>query len=239
MNVFKTRSGFAYLSAVVIIVFLITCSQIAIQLTLSQETGTRNLATLMSLQELRSQRLLRNSLLLLAPNNTTVNPLHIDPASQLKSDLAFEEATNRQLIGDGTPVDIATQIKVLQPDFVLMESAGQKELSDYTAKNTKDMVAQIAVIFVHEQKYLQGVYATYTELTQQADASVRVVQILEISIYVVSLLVVGYEVLGVVLPAERESRRESEGLRLHIKALEEASARAPQSNGGSTIPAPQ
>lgn len=210
------RTGFAYLSAVAIIIILITCSQIAIQLTLFQETSTRNLAVTMSVQLLRTQRILRSSLLLLVPTTSSLNSLHVSPRTQLQGDLLYVEHTNTQLEANGTPAYIATQIKALHADFVAMDSAGHKELADDPVKSKKDMLTQAAAIFLHEQRYLQGVYNAYILLTQQADQLVQRVQIVEIVIYILSLGVIAYEVFVVVLPAERDRRKENEELKLRL-----------------------
>lgn len=212
---------FVYISAVAIILLLITLSQIAIQYTLYEETVTRDLATQLSRQELRSQRILRNSLLLLTANpmDKTLNPLQVDPVAQLKDDLSFVEQTHNALTGN-TPV--ASQMQALQADYQAMDDAGHAMLAAKAIGDRKSLVAQLTPMFVHEQKYLAGTFAVYTAVTQQADNLVNMVRILEISIFAFSLVVIGYEVFGVVLPAERARHNEITDLKKQVGLLQEA-----------------
>lgn len=216
------KINFSYTSAVAIILILITLSQIAIQFTLSQEIATRDVATLMSRQELRTQRILRNSLLLVAANPTdkNINPLQVDPLKQLSDDLTFVEQTHATLIREDSPV--AGQMQALQPDFRAMDAAGHKILEDRAKQNRQDLLKQLAPMFVHEQAYLSGTFAAYLALTSQADDLVVRVRWLELAIYIITICIVGYEVLGIVLPAEKDRREEIAGLKSEILQLKQA-----------------
>lgn len=216
----KTR--FSYGSAVAIILMLITCAQIAIQLTLRAEIDTRETATLLNRLELRTQRILRSSLLLLAPNpmDPTINPLRVDPASQLTSDLVFVQQTQETLAQRETSIGV--QIRALSKDYQAMEGSGHSLLAAYTKKDKKSMVTYLRPLFEHEQKYLTGIFMTWTSLTQQADDLVNSVRVLELVIYVASLLVVAYEVFGIVRPTEKAREDEIRTLRSLVLTLQEA-----------------
>jgi hypothetical protein len=215
------RTNFAYTSAIAIIVLLITLSQAAIQLTLQQETITRNLATEMSRQELHTQRLLRNSLLLLAANpmDKSFNPLQIDPVAQLKADLTFIEQTQEDLT---TNSQVAEPMRALFPDYSALDKAGHQILLDYAKKDRKDLAKQISPVFVHDQAYLAGTFAAYLVLTQQADDLVTRVKWLEISIYIINLAVIAFEVFWVVLPAYQSQNDAIAELRAQVGTLQES-----------------
>lgn len=213
--------NFSYRSAVVIILLLITLSQVAIQFTLLQETKTRDLATLMNRQELRTQRILRVSLMLVAakPMDKSINPLQVDPAMQLQDDLTFTRQTQTVLATDGSMV--SDQMTSLQSEYEAMSSAGYEILADRKRNDRAAIEAQLIPMFQHEQKYLTGTYNTGLALTQQADDLVNRVRWLELAIYIITILIVAYEVFGIVLPAEKERKEEIAELRSQIMKLQQ------------------
>lgn len=214
------RLTFSYYSAALIIAILIVCAQIIIQVTLAQEVNTRNYAVLMSRQELRSQRLLRNSILVFAgPKDKDFKPLNVDPEGQLKDDLTFLEAANTTLIQTSQSPDASSSLQSIQNDFHWMDQEGHQILVDQQKKDMKDMGRQISLLFVHEQNYLSGVYSAYAKLSQQADDYVTRVQIIEIVIFCIAMVVLGFEVLGVVRPAIRDYDQALEKLK-EVKLLE-------------------
>lgn len=217
----KKKLHFAYTSAVAIILLLVTLSQIAIQVTLLRETQTRDLATLMNRQELRTQRILRVSLMLVASNpmDKSINPLGVDPAKQLSDDLTFTRQTQTVLSGDGVPV--SSQMIALQSEYEAMSTAGYEILAAHKKNDRQAVLAQLAPMFLHEQKYLQGTYNAGIALTQQADDLITRVRWLELIIYIITICIVGYEVWGIVLPAERERKEEIEELRGQILNLKQ------------------
>lgn len=212
---------FVYASAVVIIIVLFTLSQVVIQLTLLQETQTRDLATLMNRQELRTQRILRVSLMLVAANpmDKSINPLGINPAQQLSDDLTFTRQTQTVLTSDGVPV--SSQMIAMQSEYEQMSTAGYEILSDHKRNDRAAVVSHLSPMFLHEQKYLQGTYQAGLDLTQEADDLVNRVRWLELAIFIITICIVGYEVFGIVLPAERERREEIEELRGQILNLKQ------------------
>jgi len=212
---------FSYISAAAVVLVLITLSAIAIQFTLLQETRTRDLATLMNRQELRTQRILRVSLMLVAANpmDKSINPLGVDPAKQLSDDLTFTRQTQTVLSGDGVPV--SSQMIAMQSEYEAMSTAGYEILADHNRNDRQAVVSHLAPMFQHEQKYLQGTYQAGLDLTQQADDLVTRVRWLELTIYVISICIIAYEVFGIVLPAERERREEIEELRGQILNLKQ------------------
>lgn len=215
---------FSYTSAVAIILLLVTLSQIAIQITLLKETQTRDLATLMNRQELRTQRILRTALMLVASNpmDKSINPLQTDPATALQDDLTFTRQTQTALSGDDAQV--SDQMQALQAEYEQMSTAGYEILADHKRNDRKTLVTHLAPMFLHEQKYLQGTYQAGLALTQQADDLVNRVRWLELAIYVITLGIVAYEVYGIVLPAERERREEIAELRMQVLNLKQITA---------------
>jgi len=202
------RLKFAYGSAATIIGVLILLAQITIQFALYNEIQTRNLASTMSLQELRSQYLLRVSLMSFNPDNTIVNPLKTNVSQQIQITLIRLEATNKILIDSMvTPLSIVLQINKLQNDFTIMDSAGHQLLIDIQKHNKTDQSKQVTLIFIHEQNYLSGVYATFQALTQQADDRVTQVQLLEIVLCIIALATITFEAFVVVIPAFHDYER--------------------------------
>lgn len=229
---------FSYASAVAIILLLVTLSQIAIQITLLKETQTRDLATLMNRQELRTQRILRVSLMLVATNpmDKSINPLGINPAQQLQDDLTFTRQTQTVLSGDDVPV--SDQMKAMQNEYEAMSTAGYEILTDHKRNDRAAVVAQLTPMFLHEQKYLQGTYNAGLDLTQQADDLVNRVRWLELAIYVITILIVAYEVFGIVLPAERERKEEIAELRSEILKLQQIAWEKRITADAATLPEP-
>lgn len=226
-----------YITAVLIIVALITAGQLIIQTTLYQEVSVRNLAFVMSHQTLRSQRLLRNAILAYAGPSKAFNPTNVDAAQQLADDLTFVETTNKQLLSTPTPSVVVSQVQQLQKDFTSSDTAAHKLLTDvkqyYSTKIPdtaigKDATNQLAIIFLSDQNYLSGMYTIYSSISQQADDDVTHVQILEGVIYAVSLLVLCYEVFVVVIPAMRGYAKTMEELDNLAKKIQETTNQAAQ-----------
>jgi hypothetical protein len=201
-----SRSGIAYMSVFVVIACLIIFSNILTQITFAQEITTRSLASTMSLQELRTQSLFRNGLLAIvpAPHRNQLNSLKVDPIASLKSNLTAIEATNKILISPATLSSTAKQMRALQPDFILMDKAGRTILVDVASKNAKDAGQQIAILFIHEQKYLQGTYAAYQDLTRTADDQINSIMQLERIILALSLITLAAEARFVAWPLIRD-----------------------------------
>jgi hypothetical protein len=218
----KNPARLAYLSAIVIIVVLVTFTQLAIQLTLYEAGITRDYATLLNRQELRVQRILRSSLLLLAPDpkDKSLNPLQVDPSAQLKDDLAFTQETQGTLSGGN--VAVADDIRALAAEYQAMHEAGTQVLDAAQKHDRKALASAIAPLFLHEQKYLTGVYTAYVTQTQDADAQVNLVRWIELTMYAFSLIVIVYEVFGVVLPVYREQQAENDELRVRVDLLQTA-----------------
>lgn len=194
------------MSVFVIIAFLIIAANILTQITFAQEIATRSLASTMSLQELRTQSLFRNALLAIVPEpyQKQLNSLNVDPISALKTGLSEVEATNKVLIDPIPSSATAKQIIILQPDFVLMDKAGHLILADVASKNTKDAGKQVATLFIHEQRYLQGTYAAYQDLTKSADDQINYIISLERVILVFSLITLAVEARFVAWPLLRD-----------------------------------
>jgi hypothetical protein len=232
----KNPARLAYLSAIVIIVVLISLSQLAIQLTIYEATITRDYATLINRQELRVQRMLRSSLLLLAPDPKakSLNPLQVDPFVQLRDDLAVTQET-QTVLSTGN-VAVADDIRALADEERAMHQAGEQVLDAAQKHDHKALVAAVAPLFLHEQKYLTGVYNAYSAQTQDADAQVNFVRWLEGTMYVFSLLVIGYEAFGIVLPTHRGQTLELEALRVRVDLMQEAmnARRQQQKEGGAS-----
>jgi hypothetical protein len=203
------RLTFAYGSAATVIGIFIVLAQVVIQLSLYNEISTRNLASTMSLQELHSQRLLRNALMTLVKpqDEATINPLRINPVQQIQQDLSFLETTNKSLLSGNTPSAIITRVQTAQPDFRIIDAAGHQIIVDIQRHNVKDQSKQVVLIFVHEQAYLAGVYAAFVILTQEADDYVERVQFSEISICLISLGVITFEAFGIVIPAIHDYKK--------------------------------
>jgi len=202
------RLKFAYGSAATIIGVLIFLAQFVIQSALYQEIVTRNLASTMSLQELHSQHLLRNSLMTFDPGNKTINPLKINPSQQIEGDLVFMEKTNKRLLDISvTPLPIVQQINKIQPEFLATDNASHQLLIDVQKHNKTDQSKQVTLIFIHEQSYLSGVYMAFIMLTQQADTYVSMIQTLEVVICLVSLATITFEAFAVVIPAFHDYQR--------------------------------
>lgn len=196
------RLTFAYASTALILFVLILSSQGLIQYTLYRGVVTRDLASAMALQELRTQAIFRNGLLALLPTGeqTAMNALGVKPVDAMTKNLVDVEATNKMLLGVNSPVDVAGQMQPLQSDFVQMDQAGHAVLADLKAGNTKDAGNQLGTLFVHEQKYLVGTYNAYVSLTADADDYVSSVRVLELVICAISLLVLAIEALFVIRP---------------------------------------
>ncbi|HEX2613993.1 MAG TPA: hypothetical protein VHL10_00750 [Nitrososphaera sp.] len=211
----------AYSSAIGVILVLVALSQAAIQLTLWQETVTRDTATLLNRQELRTQRILRSSLLLLAPDpmDITINPLQMRPDQQLKDDLGFTQDTQTTL--SNRNVAVADDIQAAQGEYEAMHTAGGQVLVAFQKHDRKAMVTAIAPLFLHEQKYLTAIYNAYAAQTQDADDQVSRVRLLELGVFLLTLMVVAYEVFGVVRPAYRQQSLKLEELQMSVTMLQE------------------
>lgn len=202
------RLEFAYKSAWAIIIVLVIIAQAIIQLTLHQEVVTRELATTLSRQELRSQRLLRNSLLLFSdPSDAAINPPGVDPVAQMQQDIVFLEGTHARLTSEDVPRSVSEPMRKLQHDFDLTDVAAHDLLRLKDSQDNKAKMAALTQVFIHEQLYLSGTFAVYTTLTQQADAQVTAVRLIEIALFVITCATLIVEALAIIRPAVADYKR--------------------------------
>jgi hypothetical protein len=204
-----SRIGLAYMSVFIVIALLIGSAHLMIQLTLLEEIATRNLASTMALQELRTQDTFRNSLLAILPANyqNQLNALTVDPTTALQEDLSDIEGTNKALLGSSTPAPILSSVHSLQPSFQKMDTAGHL-LLQYLAKGEKTQAAlQVACLFPPEQLYLAGVYKAYQELTQSANSQINQVMVIECVILIATFATLCVEASFIAWPLLRDHQQ--------------------------------
>lgn len=207
-NIGTQRLFFAYISAVIIIALLLTASQLIIQATLFAEVSSRDQATVLNQQELRTQRLLRNSLLLLSRTDD-----HTVPMAELNQDIPAWQQTEQDL-ERSLSTEHAARLAGAKDDYnkmrdaLLTLTAEEKKSSPDQAK----VVQSIATVFYSQRAYLGTLVTIYSLLSQAADDDVARVRIIELVIYAASLIVLIVEALVVIRPALADYKRTLEML---------------------------
>lgn len=199
----KQKSSFkrlriSYLGSVFFIAFFLLLNQIIIQFALYQEIQQRNVAGLVNDQELRTQRMFYNVLLLQNPTGYGINYMSI--YQLVKQDESVWESTqNAMYISNPSiglsPDDFSSNaITILmkeQPGYFQLRQAYLHifALEQLNHPASPDSVRpDVDTIYIGEGKYLQSLVTVYSDLTNQADEKVAHIQLAEITLCTVSFL---------------------------------------------------
>lgn len=215
----------AYITAFCLIALLSTTKQAIIQYTLFRELYLRSYANMLSSQTVLSQRIQRNSLLLL------VNTPHTKEDSELARDIVSLEANDarfqsrdgfeRLLGGDYHDYSLFVQShlpKQSAAPYQQLDAATHKLLTiegqvlAYQAR-IKAETPFISRIFYSENAHLAILEESQTIVNDDIDAFIHRIQIIELIFWILTSLILACEGLYVVRPALHElSAQEDEPL---------------------------
>jgi len=195
----------SYISSVSIVAFLLVSAQVLIQLVLLQEVHTRSIASTINGQELRTQRMFYNIILLQSPGGVAS---YAALTKTVAADATLWEQTQSAMYSDSSNYP-ATAIAALQKgktDYIAMHDALTRifAIEKTNPPNSFDLVRpDVGVFYIHESPYLQSLISTYTDLAKSADDYVQSVRVLEIVLFVLMILTLVLEARLVAAPAIR------------------------------------
>lgn len=205
---------FAYASAVIVALLLLFSAQGLIQWTLAREIHLRSVAAQINAQEIRTQRMFYNVLLLQNPTGHGIDYNAI--AALVAADEPTWAATQQAMYAPSAliglvPGDFDAPAQAVlareQAGFLKMEAAYARVLAMENAGHpaSPDAVRpDVGRIYLAEGPYLNALIAIYTDDVASADSLINVVRIIEIALFVATLLTISCEVVFVVRPALRQ-----------------------------------
>lgn len=208
---------FAYLSMFILLLLLLISAQTIIQIALAQETHVRNVAAMIERQELRTQRMLYNVVILQSPGTAPGTTYKSLTDAVQKDETAWEQVQEAMYNGD-SQVDIfssdfsplaTTTIKNERAGYIHMRDAYRRVLAaEQSGKATIESVRpDINLIYLDETPYLQSLITVYEDVTKQADNYVRSIRVVELVIFVLSVVVITCEALFVARPAVKHFKQ--------------------------------
>jgi len=201
----------SYASALAIIVMLLVGSQALTQATLRQEVHDRMVAQQIEAQELRTQRMIYNVVLLQNPTGHGTD--YVGLYHSVKADETVWEAVQNAMYQSGSPIDISpgdfsptalSTIAKAKPSFLSMVAAFHRVFAAEAKDNpaSPEVVRpDVGLIYLAEPAYLQSLVSVYSDLTLAADDRVSEIQKGEAVLFVVTVLVLTVEALFIVRPA--------------------------------------
>lgn len=214
----------SYISAVIMMVIVLASAQALIQYTLYREVQSRGVAGTINLQELRTQLLLRNSILLL-----TDTPDHAQEIQQLSGTLAKWEAVQDAIYSGNDalnihqadfPQDGLTAVLKVRPNYNLMDATLHHLLfleSD-PKTNERAIIKDVLTIFSQEIIVLPGLNTLFNDMTLAADADVTQVRFIEIALFALALLTMTVEIVFVIRPAHHRLKFQVGQLNAYVAA---------------------
>lgn len=198
----------AYLTAFCLIALLSTTKQVIIQYALAHELFLRSYANLLGDQALHSQRIQRNTLLLLASG------VHTGEDSEIATDLATLEANHARFSSDDYR-DYSAFVQGQLPKqsgpspYTQLDTAARKLLT-IEGKHLPDKarlkaeVPLITTIFYSEKAHLTLIEQSINIVNDNIDTFIHRIQIIELLFWTLTALTLSCEGLLVVRPALRE-----------------------------------
>ncbi|MEO6889760.1 MAG: hypothetical protein ABI456_10705 [Ktedonobacteraceae bacterium] len=204
----------AYLSAFVVIAFMTIIAQVLIQVSLAQTAHQRAVAGIVNRQELYSQVLLRNSILLITPESPAT---HQKTVSDLHLRYILWHDTAESMYGTSTAVPITphdisasdyAHLLSVKPDYSEVDTALQQVfvLEQAPKPDIKAVAKQVGIMFYHEPVYLTVLVAVYNAEAALTDAAMTLIAQLEIGACLFTLLTLCLEGLLVIRPAHKQFR---------------------------------
>lgn len=202
----------AYISAFIVIAFMTIIAQALIQYSLAQTGRQRAIAGIVNRQELYSQVLLRNSILLITPESPAT---HQKTLSDLHLRYILWHDTAESMYGNSTAIpitphdisasDYARLLKV-KPDYSEVDTALQQifVLEQAPQVDKKAVGTQVGIMFYHEPVYLTVLVGVYNAEAALTDAAMTLIAQLEIGACLFTLLTLCLEGLLVIRPAHKQ-----------------------------------
>lgn len=222
----------SYFISVFVIIALLMITQVIIQLTLRQDIHVRSLTQQVNAQELRTERMFYNIILLQNPPGHGVD--YAGLTQEIESDVPAWEAFQNALytgnfalgisLSDFSSVEQAA-IGDAKPKYISMDLALHRVLLAEKTQNdsTPDKVRNdVDIFYLGESAYLQSLVTIYTNLVAETDAQVIHIQLAEISLFTLSILTVLAEYLFVVRPGTKSVQDAFGKLQEAIEKIEDA-----------------
>jgi hypothetical protein len=202
---------FAYMSAIVIIVLLLTSAQILIQASLQEETQTRANALLIGTQSLRLQALELEALNLADKTQNVTQNILIFRATE-----SVWEQTHQQMQALSLSADERAKLQAVQP-FYLAIQTGARSLIALEGQNGKNIASMskaekeaftkgFLAIFYSLAPDLRGLVYINQSLNFEADTYVAEIRLIELALFGLSMLTLLAEYAFVVRPANKRLR---------------------------------
>lgn len=197
----------AYISALAVICILIISGQVLVQITLQQEIATHARVAVINDLELRSRRLLRNSLLLFFVPNQYDSAL-----AQIQSDTPiWEQEVNALYKGDAAldlypqdiPLSSRARLDKERPDLYAMRDAIHTllKLTEKGHPSMKELAPSVSVIFYKELAAFPAIALVYQDLDKQDSQHVTQIQFIELGLFFLTLCTLVAEFFLVIRPA--------------------------------------
>lgn len=215
----------SYISAVVLILFLLIASQGLIQYSLYRGQVERVEAAQINAQVVLTQRMLRNVIFL---QNPAPNTDYVAYTKAVETQDITWEQTQKDIDATGLFHGQAhySEMQTALHRILLLEHATEKPAPPDKVR------PDVGIFFLHENAYIDALIATYAGLTQQADNRVSLVRVLEIVLFTLTVMVIIGEVLLVVRPATRQMNEAVRMLGEQMQ-LQEEQLKKFQQKGGS------
>lgn len=204
----------AYISAFAVIALMTIIAQMLIQVSLSQTAHQRAIAGIVNRQELYSQVLLRNSILLITPEAPAT---HQKTVSDLHLRYILWHDTAESMYGNSTAVPIApsdlssgdyAHLLKVRTDYSEGDAALQQMfvLEQAPKPDIKAVAHQVGILFYHEPVYLTALVQVYSAESALTDATMTLISQLEIGACAFTLLTLCAEGYFVIRPAHKQFR---------------------------------
>lgn len=215
----------SYFVSVAVILLLLLTTQLIIQLTLHQEVSVRAQSTQLLTQALRVQRIQRNALYFLeAPGDGgTISQMQMDITSIDQMEAAF--------LNGGLSGDELANIKATDDDEKKMIGAADtilliNEEKPYPKNDGSKMklISNAEVqVFSEQPIYLRGLVSANTLLESQTDSLILRIQLVEISLFSLSVLTLLSEYIFVARPGMKSVEEAVSVLQEAVIKVESAS----------------
>lgn len=209
----------AYASMFCILLFLLISAQVLVQVALARGTHVRTVAAMIERQEIRTQRMFYNVLILQSPG-TPPGQSYMDISHLVLSDEpAWEQIQQAMYAGDArvqiSPSDFSasatSMIAKEKSGYITMRDAYRRVLAAEQAKHPAAPEAvrpDINVIYLAEGPYLASLINIYEDVTQEADSYVTSIRTIEVILFLLSAVVLPSEAFFVARPAVRHLREQ-------------------------------
>lgn len=200
---------FAYLSVFIVLFLLATAAQITIQLALHHESISRQASTILASNVLAEQRLQESDVLLITPGSHTsdvavmqaqIKVLQYNHVTFTQNYLSTYPAISTAHVPSPTPYErVMADAKAIIADETRTPALTQ-------AQRIKMEFPYVTRLFYDSDAHLELVVRAERIVDNDTDTYILLIQRIEATLYLLTVLTLGAEFVFVVLPANRRLR---------------------------------